>query len=368
MDWSSIDWERLDRYVAGRVSADEMAALAAWVNADPELRALAAAMGAAAHPSGAKRRPWDVRSGWQRLRRRMTSPSLHLLSPTVHRGALPISLPASRERFPLRRMLTAAAVLILVATGSLLMYERWRAAATALQGFATRRSQTAVLELPDGSRLMLGPASRLRLPADGGAFRAGPARDVYLEGEAYLEVKHDATRPFRVHTAAGVVEDIGTEFLVSAYPEAQGMRVVVATGMVAVYRPPVAGSSQERISSAAQKPLLTLAHGDVAELVASGVATVTHDVNVTPYIAWTRGDLAFDGTRLGDVVPALERWYDVEIRLSDSTVAERRLTATFRRESLTQVLELLALSLDVRVQHEGHAVLLAPRRHRLSAP
>ena len=248
-------------------------------------------------------------------------------------------------------MLTAAALLILVAAGSLLVYGRWRAPAAELQGFATRRSQTAVLELPDGSRLMLGPASRLRLPANGG-LRVGSTRDVYLEGEAYLEVKHDAARPFRVHTAAGVVEDIGTEFLVSAYPDAPGMRVVVATGMVALYRPPTAG--------AARRPLLTLAHGDVAQLVASGVATVTHDVDVTSYIAWTRGDLGFDGTRLGDVVAALERWYDVEIRLTDSSLAERRLTATFRRESLSQVLELLALSLNVRVQRDGRTVVLTP--------
>jgi len=351
MDWNSIDWERLDRYVTGRASADEMAALAAWVNADPELRALAAAMGAAGRPSGAERRDWDVRSAWQRLHRRMGSPPLHLLSSSPP----PVRVPVSR-------MLAAAAVLILVAAGSLLVYGRWRTAASELRAFATRRSQTAVLELPDGSRLMLGPASRLRLPANGGVFRASGTRDVYLEGEAYLEVKHDAARPFRVHTAAGVVEDIGTEFLVSAYPDAPGMRVVVATGMVALYRPP------PPTAGAARRPLVTLAHGDVAQVVASGVATVTHDVDVTSYIAWTRGDLGFDGTRLGDVVPALERWYDVEIRLTDSSLAERRLTATFRRESLSQVLELLALSLNVRVQRAGRTVVLASGPQSRPAP
>jgi transmembrane sensor len=358
MDRNGIDWERLDRYVAGRASPDEMAALAAWVNADPELRALAAAMSAAARPSGAERPRWDVRSGWARLRRRMAAPPLHLLSDGVHGAGLSIFRRASRTLFPPRRLLTTAAALLVVATGSLLMYERWRAAPVPLRGFATRRSQTAVLDLPDGSRVMLGPASNLRLPADTRALRTGGARDVYLEGEAYLEVKHDVARPFRVHTAVGVVEDVGTAFLVSAYPEAQGIRVVVATGSVALYRP----------VAAARRPLVTLAHGDLAELAASGVATVTHGVNVTPYIAWTQGNLAFDGARLDDVVPALDRWYDVEIRLSDRSLAERRLTATFRRESLSQVLELLALSLDVRIEREGRTVLVTPRHHPPPAP
>ena len=367
MDRNSLDWERLERYVAGAASPDEMATLGAWVNADPELRALAAALRASAQPSGAARRDWDVRSAWQRLRRRMGGPPLRLLSP----GPEPLtSSPVGPRRSPSwlapRRALGAAAVLVLVGAASLVVYQRWRAGAPSLRGFATRRGQTAVLELPDGSRLSLGPASRLRLPADGGALRDGSARDVYLEGEAYLDVKHDALHPFRVHTAAGVVEDLGTKFVVSAYPETPGMRVVVATGSVGLYRTPVADGRQERATSPARRPLLTLTHGDVAELASSGVATVTHDANIQPYFAWTQGSLAFDGTRLADVVPALERWYDITIQLSDSSLAERRLTATFRRESLSQVLELLALSLDVRVRHDGRSVLVAPRPHRLA--
>ena len=338
MDWNNIDWQRLDRFVSGRAAPDEMAALAAWVDSDPELRALAAVMRAVGGPSGAERRDWDVRTAWQRLHRRMGGPPLQLLgSAAQHRAS------------PLRHALSAAALLVLVAAASFWFIARWRGDTTAAHDFATRRSQTAVLELPDGSRVMLGPASSLRFQARG-VPGASSSRDVYLEGEAYLEVRHDAIRPFRVHTSAGLVEDVGTEFLVSAYPESPGMRVVVATGMVALYG----------TRSTARRPLMTLAHGDLAELAVSGVATVTHDVNLAPYLAWTRGDLAFDGARLGDVVPALERWYDVEIRFSDSLLAERRLTATFRRESLSQVLELLSLSLDVRVQREGRSVLLTP--------
>lgn len=334
MDWNSVDWERLDRFVSGQAPPDEMAALTSWVNSDPELHALASLMRTVGQPPDAERRDWDVRAAWQHMHDRMSS--------------LPIPLaPELRPRdFPLRRALGAAAVLFLAAV-SFKYIASWRRETTSPQDVATRPSQTAVLELPDGSRVMLGPASTLHV-----RHRGGEARDVYLEGEAYLEVKHDAMRPFRVHTAAGLVEDVGTEFIVSAYPDAPGMRVVVATGMVAVYgKPSAAGRGS---------PLLTLAHGDLAELAVDGVATVTHDVNLAPYLAWTRGDLAFDGTRLGDVVPALERWYDIDIRLSDSTLAERRLTATFHRESLSQVLDLLALSLDVRVQHEGRSVLISP--------
>ncbi len=364
MDRNSIDWERLDRYVTGRGTAEELAALEAWVSNDPELRAIVAAMRTAGRPPGVEPRPWDVRAAWQRLRRRMGRAPLRMLSP-ADRAYSPLTSSieiAARRRA--RWLVGTAAAAIVLAVASVFSFTRWHSTTPAMREFATRRGQTAALNLPDGSRVMLGPASRIRVPADVGALRAGTPRDIYLEGEAYLEVKHDSTRPFRVHTAAGVAEDIGTEFLVTAYPETPGMRVVVASGIVALYPPlPAARGRREP-----PKALLTLAQGDLAELASTGLATLTRDVDVAPYVAWTKGDLGFDATRLGDAVPQLERWYDVDIRLADSSLADRRLTATFRRASLSQVLELLSLSLDVRVEREGRSVLLEPKVRRQLSP
>lgn len=333
MDRNHVDWDRLDRYVMGQGSPEERAALEAWVAADPELRAIAAAMQTVGRHPEAEQRTWDVAGAWQRVRSRMDRASLRVVSLADRRPARMWWLVG-----------TAAAVVVLGAA-SLLTFTRWRAATPAVREVATRRAQTAVLNLADGSRIILGPASRVRLSV------APYARDVDLEGEAYLEVKHDSTRPFRVHTAAGVIQDVGTEFLVSAYPGAAGTRVVVASGSVALYQP----SGRERVP-----PLVTLARGDLADLAATGVATVTHSVNVSPYVSWTEGTLVFDATRLEDAVPRLERWYDVDIALSDSTLAGRRLTATFRHESLTQVLELLSLSLALHVDHHGRSIVLAP--------
>ena len=368
MDRNSIDWERLDRYVTGRGTAEELGALEVWVSSDPELRAIAAAMRTAGRPPDIEQRSWDVRGAWQRLRRRMGRAPLRMLSP-ADRAYSPLTSSieiAARRRA--RWLVGSAAAAIVLAVASVFALAHWHGAAPALREFATRRGQTAALNLPDGSRVMLGPASRIRVPADVGALRTGTPRDIYLEGEAYLEVKHDSTRPFLVHTAAGVAEDIGTEFLVTAYPETPGMRVVVASGIVALYQPLPAAKGRERGGREPPKPLLTLAQGDLAELASTGIATLTRDVDVAPYVAWTKGDLGLDATRRGDAVPQLERWYDVDIRLGDSSLADRRLTATFRRASLAQVLELLSLSLDVRVEREGRSVLLKPKVRRQLSP
>jgi transmembrane sensor len=367
MDWDAIDWERLDRYVAGRGSPAELAALEAWVNAHPELRAVAAAMRSVGRPPDEAARAWDGASAWQRLRRRLHHAPLRLHSPS---GSAPSPLGSPPRRWtrvrerPLVALATASAAALLLVAASLYTRARWHGGTIPTRVVATRRGQTAVLELPDGSRVTLAPQSRLRLAADGSARLPGTARDIYLEGEAYLELKHDGARPFRVHTTAGEVEDVGTDFLVTAYPETDGMRVIVASGQVALYQKRAAARTAAPGSPPSRRPLLTLERGELAELAASGVATVTHDVNVQPYLAWTRGNLAFDGTRLGDVVPELERWYDAAIELRDSTLADRRLTAAFRYESLSQVLDLLALSLDLQVERHGRVVRLTPG-HRL---
>ena len=360
MDQRHIDWDLLDRLAAGTASLADRAALEALLKVDPQLRSLVLAMRAAGRSAGSEEQDWDVWEAWLRLHRRMEGAPLELHA----LGAR--SLRAARTAFSRRGLLAAAAALVLVA-GSLAVVLRARHVGAPVREVVTRPSQTAVLELPDGSRITLAPASRLGLPADLGAPRAGSARDVYLEGEAYLEIKHDNRRPFRVHTAGAIVEDAGTAFVVTAYRETHGVRVAVASGQVALYGEPLVQRAAGGATPTLQQPLLALAQGDLALLASTGVATLTHHANLQPYMAWTQGNLAFDGTRLGDAVPQLERWYDVAIRLADSSLAERRLTATFRRESLAQVLELLALSLDLRIEHQGSAVLLVPGHQRLPA-
>jgi len=63
------------------------------------------------------------------------------------------------------------------------------------------------------------------------------------------------------------------------------------------------------------------------------------------------------------VLPQLARWYDVDIRLGDSSIGARRLTATFRDQPVSVVLDLVGLSLGLRVERTGRTVVL----HRSSS-
>jgi ferric-dicitrate binding protein FerR (iron transport regulator) len=254
--------------------------------------------------------------------------------------------------------LVAAALIIAVGSSLLVVESRIRAeqervaAAASGRQVLTRRGERATFTLADGSRVILGPETRLTIPV---AYKTAGRRALYLDGEGYFEVVHDSLHPFEVHTPLGTAEDLGTEFIVSTYPEARGMRVVVASGKVALRQPPARSAR----SAADSAPLLTLIPGDLAQLDSAGTATVRR-VDPSAYVAWTQGALAFNGTSLHDALPQLARWYDLDIRLADNALGARRLTATFREQSAAQVLDLIALSLDLRMERDGRVVTLYP--------
>jgi ferric-dicitrate binding protein FerR (iron transport regulator) len=202
-----------------------------------------------------------------------------------------------------------------------------------------------VIRLQEGTQVTLAPQSRVRYAADYGTAH----RELFLDGEAYFQVAPDSQRPLRVHTAASVTEDLGTAFVVKAYANQVATEVVVAEGRVALWRADTTATSH---------PALVLGARDLGRLDHSGVATLRRGVDVARYLAWTRGVVAFDATPLGDVVLTLGRWYNVEIRLADSTLAVRRLTATFTSEPIELVLKRIALTLGLRVEHAAGSVLL----------
>ncbi len=216
-----FDWERLDRWVRKDGTAEELEILRRWVESAPELTALAEAMRTIGQSADREARSWDTQGRWQQLRRQMRRADRPLRL-TDSRGALELR---RRKRWPA----AAAAAMALLAIGGWWVVGAPGVArdhaihAVPTHEIVTRRGERAMVDLPDGSRVVVAPESRLRVPVE---YRAGgSALDVYLDhGDAFFVVKHDTSRPFLVHTTNGVVEDLGTEFLVSAHRRRGGRR------------------------------------------------------------------------------------------------------------------------------------------------
>jgi len=315
----------LARYLAHECTPAEAAAVRQWIAADPDrvraVERLRATFDAAAPPH---ERP-DVDAMWAQVR-------------AHHPTSLP---PARRRPFPVS-ILVAAAVLIVA-----LLVDRaaTRRSAThgAVREIATSTGQRATIDLGDGTRVILGPRSRISTPE---RFGDGP-RDVTLEGEAYFEVHHDSANPFRVHAAGGVTEDIGTRFVVRAYAGEPGLRVVVAEGRVSVTRPggaPVA-----------------LGAGQLASIDAAGTASV-RPVDTAAYVSFADGRLVFDGTPLSEVVAELGRWYDLDIRLAAPAFGDHHISASFTGLAEDDVLGAVAAAAGLRYTRQDRTVTFSRAR------
>ena len=330
-----LDDERLyllvDRYLAGEASAAEAQAVREWF--------------AEASPAEHAALLEDLRL----IRRVAAGP----VPDTSVEGAWAKASKSLEGRRVSRRfylaMGAAAAVVVAVVGGWAVLGRApaWREVSTAV-------GHRTVVQLRDGTQITLAPKSRLRYTADYGKAQ----RDVYLDGEAYFQVTLATHHPFRVHTARSITEDLGTAFVVRAYAEQNATEVVVAEGRVALWRADTSRTSPALDAGPDARPGLVLAARDLGRLDANGGVTLRRGVDVARQLAWTSGVLAFDGTPLSEVMPALERWYNVEIRLSDSALGARRLTATFTNESVDRVVERIAMTLGLRVERGPGSVVV----------
>lgn len=333
----------LARFLSGECDSAEAAAIRRWIEADPERRRRVEALRAAWQEAERDEREWDTDALWAGIEARMDRPA----EPPRPR---PVAAPRVRE-WPLRRRShwgAIAASLLVAAGGALWLTTRDPQRAEApvpMREVVTRKGQRAELHLGDGTRVILGVDSRLRFPAVTGTR----ARDVELDGEAFFEVTHDPDHPFRVRAGGTIAEDLGTEFIVKAYPGDTAVRVVVAEGEVAVRR-----------EGAPDAEAVTLVPGELASVGSAGAPVVERNIDLDMYFAWTTGRLQFRRTPLGTVIRELERWYDVEITLADSALAAIPLTGSFKDQSATDVLDAVARSLDLRYERLGDTYRFRP--------
>ncbi|MFL5562522.1 MAG: FecR domain-containing protein [Gemmatimonadaceae bacterium] len=346
------DWDALARYVSGECSPEESRAIQSWLGQRPERARLIAALqqsleGVAADESGI-----DVDAALERVHARMAEPAasrpivapaqprLHLTSERVPRpGANRWHVAA-----PLVASLAAAAAIVMAVIG---IRGSHRAAPEEDQGTVAAATYTTPVggrdsvRLTDGTKVVLGPSSRLDVAAGYG----GATRTVELHGEGYFDVVHDASRPFTVRAGTATIVDVGTSFTVRD-DVAGRVRVAVTAGSVRVSRA-TAGDSG-----------VVLAAGDIATLGDSTVPLVAHGALSGDDTAFTRGRLVFRDAPLAEVVVELRRWYGVELRVGDGAQMRRRLTATFEGESREQVMSVIGAALGARVERRGDTVFV----------
>ena len=342
-----FDWDRLARYVSGESGATERADIERWAASSDANRAMLESLKRrwSVASDGAQ---WNVDAAWARL-----APQLRNVKaePAVVDIRSRTTQRSSWTRITRLVPLAAAAVLLVAVAVAV----RWSSTRTETLGgpmalsaseMRTGAGEQRTFDLSDGSTVMLGAASTLRLAEGFG----GSMREVHLEGQAFLRVVHDSARPFVVNAAGTRTIDLGTAFEVRAYPN-EAVRVAVTEGMVEVRR-----------DSGMVGDSTVLQPGDVAEVPTTGETVVKRQVNVERLLGWTRGELVFEDTPLSDAARDLERWFDIQVRFEDPALRSLRWNAKPRiTDPLDTILELIETTFQserVRASRNGNVITI----------
>lgn len=179
------------------------------------------------------------------------------------------------------------------------------------------------LVLSDGSLLDINSGTKVIYPQ---VFRK-EKREIYVEGEIFIDVKKENGKPFVVKTSQFEVNVLGTAFNVRAYPKDRAAEVVLQRGKVIV--------------EDAEKHVVEMLPNNLVALN-QGCYVSKKVVDVSKYIAWKEGLLIFEGETLAEVTDRLKNFYGIDFYCSPDV---KRLTLFGKldmNESIDKVLSAIA--------------------------
>lgn len=242
------------------------------------------------------------------------------------RIAKPRQIPLSAKRQTYWQYWVAASFFLALVGSVLFFYFN-----TQTTQWVTDYGDTKTISLPDGSQVTLNANSKISYDDD---WKAG-VREVFLEGEAFFEVKKLAStqegkyRKFVVHSGALDVEVLGTTF--NVFHRHGATEVVLETGKV-------------KVVDTAQAEIMMLP----GERVKFNQNEFTKElVNPEEFIAWKDNQLVFKETPLSKIIQLLEDNYNYEVTLQDEELAKMKFIGTFPADDISILLQTIGKSVQV---------------------
>lgn len=192
--------------------------------------------------------------------------------------------------------------------------------------------------LPDGSIVILNKGSELNYPA---AFTK-ENRTVSLIGEAYFDIKHDAKRPFLVHTGALTTRVLGTAFNIKSNAKESLIEVTVSRGKVAVSNP--------------KQTLAVLLPNQKISYHSNSGAYTKASADAATSTLWKEEDLVIDNLTMEEAAKKIEERYSTTIVISNEKILNCKFTAHFLNTTgLEQVIKVICKlnQLDYSVNEKG---------------
>lgn len=199
-----------------------------------------------------------------------------------------------------------------------------------------KRSQ---LLLSDGTKVWVNAGTKVIYPR----VFSGKKREIYVEGEVYLEVTRDENRPFYVNTNGFEVKVLGTSFDVSAYKQMTVGKVVLVNGSVEIK------DQHNEVMRMVPNELVTLEQNRISE---------KKTVNASDYKAWVDGLMILDGIYLKQLTERLNLLYGRDIVCDPSLDNEQIYGKLDLRDDLGEIMDYIKSMIPLSTREENGVIYL----------
>ena len=195
-------------------------------------------------------------------------------------------------------------------------------------------NQVVEKTLPEGSKITLNKNSSISYPE---TFDKNQ-RNVSLTGEAFFEVQSNPNQSFVISTQNTTIRVLGTSFNVNSKDTSDSIIVTVDSGKVLFS----ANELEEELTP-----------GSIGIFIKSkGMLSSNSVTNTSTYDFWRTKTLSFGGVSLSEAIDAIERTYQTSIKLSDPNLKACKISVVFQDETLENVLDIIATTLNLKVTEE----------------
>ena len=232
--------------------------------------------------------------------------------------------------------------------------------------YTSRPGERKSLQLPDGSVVLLNAGTTIKFSPGFNVTN----REVFLKGEAYFKVTHNAQKPFIIHTNYINVKVLGTEFNVKAYPEDKTTEATLIRGSVEVT---LNDKFREKIILKPNHKVIVQNNLAPARASPDSIANARKtipgkikmmDVMVNPVdstvmeTSWIENRLNFNDETLAEVAIKLERWYGIKVTVEGDIARAYKYTGIFENETIDEALKALQRSLFFHYKVEDDKIFI----------
>jgi transmembrane sensor len=338
-----IFFKLLSKQLAAEATEKELQQLKKIIDADPELKKVYLSF----HAEEEEVSEDDLSKAEQAFA--LHSLKMHL---NIEKSASGYPPPVKKKK----RLWLVSAGVVLLCTILMLLFSPFREQSPLKSQVVTKKGSKTMVKLPDGSSVWINSDSKLQY-AD--QFK-GKLREVWLDGEAFFDVKKDPAHPFVIHTDKINITVLGTSFNVKSYPEDQTIETSLIRGKIEVSfnERPAANiilRPNEKLTvrkDQSEPGKIEIGTDHTAKIKLDNLLRLNEH---SPLIetAWMDNKIAFSNCMLSDIAVMLERRFDINIEFKSQDLMKSRYTGIFDDENLVDILNIMKISKPFNYKIDG---------------